>query len=430
MLDQPAHAMDNAWRALADDLQRTDRLVLAVSGGPDSLALAVGFSKLKNEGLLTAPITAVTVDHGLRAESDAEALFVADACTQLGLAHKTVRLDAKPAKGNLQAWARDGRYRALAEIAGPDGLILTAHTADDQAETFLMRAARGTGPEGLAAIRPRSTIAGVAVCRPFLSWRREALHAVLFDSGLDPVHDPSNTDGTFARVRFRGWLADAPNPDGAREVVDGLAESARLAALDADALDSMAWQLVRQLDGDCHGYFDGTGDLCTGPVAVLARMIRMILGAVSRAAEERRPLDLARLVALAQDVRDEPSGKAVIGGACLEWVTDGAQTNLVAYAELGRDGLPNVTVDPGSQAVWDNRFVVRNGSLEAVTVRGYQRTDGDIKGEHRARVLATLPVAEDMRGKLVGAAPSLKPLAGQGAQVSIAALTRNRTGHS
>ena len=184
------------------------RLGVAVSGGPDSLALL-----LLAAAADPAQVEAATVDHGLRDEARAEAEAVAKLCEALGVPHVilTARWDGKPATA-IQERARRERYRLLGFWAEERalGALATGHHADDQAETFLMRLKRGSGVRGLAAMRARSVAPGtdVKLIRPLLGWRRAELEQVCADAGLTPAADPSNTDENFERVRVRRALAD------------------------------------------------------------------------------------------------------------------------------------------------------------------------------------------------------------------------------
>jgi tRNA(Ile)-lysidine synthase len=176
-----------------------------VSGGPDSLALL-----LLAKAAGSDRFEAATVDHGLRLESAAEARFVADLCAELDVRHTILRVEV--ATGNLQAQAREARYAALHGWARERGLgtIATAHHADDQAETVLMRLNRGSGIGGLSGIR-RETYPfddGMAVIRPLLGWRKAELEAIVAAAGIEPVRDPSNENADFDRVRMRKLLAE------------------------------------------------------------------------------------------------------------------------------------------------------------------------------------------------------------------------------
>lgn len=162
------------------------------------------------QAALPCPFMVATVDHGLRPESVGEARFVAALCGQLGIRHEVLNLGLS-AGPSLQERAREARYAALGAWAMHHGLaaIATAHHAEDQAETLLMRLARGAGLRGLAAMRPASTLPGVPECvllRPLLNWRSSELAEIVAAAGIQPVLDPSNVDIRFERARVRAHL--------------------------------------------------------------------------------------------------------------------------------------------------------------------------------------------------------------------------------
>lgn len=203
------------------------RLALAVSGGPDSMAmLALAAAAYPGQ------VVAATVDHRLRAASADEAAMVASWCAGTGVPHATLVVDQlRDPRDNLHDWARRQRYRLLEHWAIEAGghLLATAHHADDQAETFLMRAARGSGVAGLAGIRARQQLGegGVDLIRPLLGWRRHELFLVAVDHAIPFVDDPSNADGRFDRTQFRGLLATTPLLDSAQiaRAADHVAEA-------------------------------------------------------------------------------------------------------------------------------------------------------------------------------------------------------------
>lgn len=152
---------------------------------------------------------AVTVNHGLREGAAAEARQVAEHCAQLGIPHETLIWTDWDGKGNLQAEARDARYRRMAEWAGSLGIrsIVVGHTADDQAETVLMRLARRAGVDGLSAMPPRTMRYGIDWVRPLLSATREELRMYLRQRGIGWSDDPSNDDIRYVRIKARKALA-------------------------------------------------------------------------------------------------------------------------------------------------------------------------------------------------------------------------------
>ena len=211
------------------------KLGVAVSGGPDSLALL-----LVAHAALPGRVEAATVDHGLRAESADEAAMVAGICAGLEVPHQTLTVEV-PA-GNVQSEARGARYAALAGWMAERGIeaLATAHHADDQAETLLLRLNRGSGVAGLSGVRARGLVPGtrLPLVRPLLGWRRSELVQIVADAGLDPVMDPSNENDRFDRVRMRKALAGAEWLD-----VPALAQSAANLT-DADA--ALEWAAARE----------------------------------------------------------------------------------------------------------------------------------------------------------------------------------------
>jgi tRNA(Ile)-lysidine synthase len=197
--------------SLFSALQSLPVIVLAVSGGPDSTALMVLAAQWR-DSLKTKPkLVAVTVDHGLRKDSKAEAAAVARLARKLDIAHRTSRWSARKPKTGLQEAARLARYRLLGRAARKAGAahILTAHTLDDQSETVLIRMCRGSGISGLGAMQRISPVPqdeGVLLVRPFLDISKSRLIATLHAAGISYADDPSNRDPRFTRARLRGLM--------------------------------------------------------------------------------------------------------------------------------------------------------------------------------------------------------------------------------
>lgn len=184
------------------------RLALAVSGGGDSMGLlylAEIWSRRSGVAL-----HALTVDHGLRPESAAEAAMVADFCAARGITHQTLQWQREEgAVGNLSDAAREGRYRAMAAACEGQGidLLLTGHTLDDQAETVLMRLGRGSGVDGLAGMRAFTRLWSLCLFRPLLGLRREGLRQMLREAEIVWADDPTNENRAYARIQARDALA-------------------------------------------------------------------------------------------------------------------------------------------------------------------------------------------------------------------------------
>ncbi|WP_028351330.1 tRNA lysidine(34) synthetase TilS [Bradyrhizobium murdochi] len=183
-------------------------LVLAVSGGPDSLALMWLAARWRRALSRGPRLIAVTVDHGLRPEAAREARGVKRVARSLDLPHRTLRWTGAKPKTGLPAAAREARYRLLAKAARASGAthILTAHTRDDQAETLLMRMLRGSGIAGLAAMARESEREGVWLARPLLDIPKSRLVATLDKAKIAFADDPTNRDVSFTRPRLRALM--------------------------------------------------------------------------------------------------------------------------------------------------------------------------------------------------------------------------------
>ena len=209
-------------------------LGLAVSGGPDSLAML-----LLASGAFPGQVEAATVDHRLRSESTIEALHVEDICTRLGVRHSILNVTVPDGPAGLQAEARTARYEALQQWAGSRGIshLATAHHADDQAETLLMRLQRGSGVAGLGGIRPVRPLGELLLIRPLLGWTKSELVHLVSGAGIEPVDDPSNRDRRFDRSAVRAFLSENPQFEARR--------LARAAAAMQEADEALVWSATQ-----------------------------------------------------------------------------------------------------------------------------------------------------------------------------------------
>jgi len=249
------------FAAALDALAPEGRIGIAVSGGPDSLALLLMAAAAR-----PGTIAAATVDHGLRPEAADEAAAVADLCGSLGIPHATLRVTVQDDPAGVQAAARKARYTALGIWASERKIpfLATAHHADDQAETVLMRLARGAGLGGLAGIRgsrPLAEAPGTTLIRPLLAWTKAELEEVAAAARIQPARDPSNTDPRYDRTRARTILAG------------GWPEAGRVVAAAnhlAEAEEALIWMVEGLADARIR--LDGNG--ATIDVAGLPRELR------------------------------------------------------------------------------------------------------------------------------------------------------------
>src|SRR5580692_10122957 len=205
--DKAPISAQHAKRLFAD-WKGVPAIVLAVSGGPDSIALMWLAARWRRALTRGPRLVAVTVDHGLRPEAAGEARDVKRLAHALDLPHRTVRWTGAKPKSGVPAAARAARYRLLAGAAREFGAthILTAHTRDDQAETLLMRLLRGSGIAGLAAMAPITQREGVLLARPFLNVSKSQLIATLRKAKVGFADDPTNRDTHFTRPRIRAVM--------------------------------------------------------------------------------------------------------------------------------------------------------------------------------------------------------------------------------
>ena len=334
--DEAAPVSAAEAKTLLDPLAHASALVLAVSGGPDSTALMVLAARWRRARKRGPKLLAVTVDHGLRRESAAEARAVKRQARALGVPHRTMRWDGgKPATG-LQEAARLARYRLLARAAHAARAphVLTAHSLDDQAETVLIRMSRGSGLTGLCGMAamsplPASGPGGIMLVRPLIGLPKARLIATLARAGIGYVDDPSNRDPRFARARLRGIM-----PALARE---GL--GARRLALLAQRLQRADAAIESAVDAAAAALSEGPWS-DRGPIRFdaenFARLpaevaLRLLGRAIAHTGHEGR-LRLGKLETLFKALQNEWHN-AVSRGSRFRWTLAGA------VLTLERDGL-------------------------------------------------------------------------------------------
>jgi tRNA(Ile)-lysidine synthase len=327
------------------------RIAVAVSGGADSLAL--GLLLHDWTGARGGALVALTVDHGLRAESAAEAAFVARTLAPLGLEHRVLRWRGAKPTANVQAAARRARYDLLLRWCARRGLLhlALAHHLDDQAETLLLRLGRGSGLDGLAAMAPIAELPGLRLLRPLMGVPKARLAATLTARGLSWVEDPSNRDPTQARARLRRLM-----PGLARE---GLTP-ARLAAAAGHlgrARAALDLALARLLVGAVALHPAGfawldPAPLLAAPEEVGLRALARVLMTVGGAEYTPR---LERLERLYARISAGLERGATLGGCRI--VPRRGQLLVVREAAATRE----IPMRAGQSLRWDGRFEVSVG---------------------------------------------------------------------
>lgn len=326
-----AKSLFAAWKA-------APAIVLAVSGGPDSIALmwlAVRWRRALAKG---PRLIAVTVDHGLRPEAAREAREVKRLAQNLDLPHRTMRWTGTKPKTGLPAAAREARYRLLAQAARSSGAthILTAHTLDDQAETLLMRMLRGSGIAGLAAMARETERDGVRLARPFLDVSKSQLIATLDKAKIGFADDPTNRDVAFTRPRLRALMPALAEEGGDSRNLARLASRLARANAAVELLADGAERYLALRDPDSSkGGFDAAGFVAL-PEEIRLRLLKR---AVDRIGHEG-PAELSKLevlLAALDRAAAERNGKLkqTLAGA-LVWMEKGRIRIVPAPPRRGR----------------------------------------------------------------------------------------------
>ncbi|OAN35110.1 tRNA(Ile)-lysidine synthetase [Plantibacter sp. H53] len=279
--------------AASRDVAGADLLV-ALSGGADSLALAAATAF--EAGKVGLRAGAVIVDHGLQAGSADVAARAADQARALGLDPVLVRVVEVGSEGGPEAAARAARYTALdaARVEVGASLVLLAHTLDDQAETVLLGLARGSGTGSLQGMAPVSG----PLLRPLLGIRRSQTREACASEGLEPWHDPHNTDDAYARVRVRERVLPVLEAELGPGIAEALARTADAAREDADAFEEMIEETIEELVEHAEaGISVSAGALAANPAALRQRIIRYIVQSEFGVSLTRsQTIEVARLV--------------------------------------------------------------------------------------------------------------------------------------
>ncbi|MBT8471784.1 MAG: tRNA lysidine(34) synthetase TilS [Marinicaulis sp.] len=350
---------DEEFARACDEINLNEQFAVAVSGGRDSMALAqLAAAFVKSRGLKA---TAYTVDHGLRAQSAAEARQVAEWCNLIGLRHRTLNWVGKKPTSGVQEAARNARYFLLARAAEEDGIgaILTGHSADDVAETYLMRRERSNSAASLAAMRSEISIAAAAgepirMLRPLLSVSRDELTATVKARGQGFIDDPSNEDASYERVRIRQRLREK----GAKETTSLVADATE-ARGSAEKHRQFELNLFKHTGGCFYAW--GGASINARLFAEARRdfanaMFRRLLRAVS--GEDHPPAMDATMRAAADILRGKT---ATLSGAIAAPKGDKIWVYREPAALLGRAGVAPILAQNLSDAkpiFWDRRFII------------------------------------------------------------------------
>jgi tRNA(Ile)-lysidine synthase len=343
--------------------ERYKPAALAVSGGPDSVALMhLARRWCGLTGRDPSLFVVLTVDHGLRPESKREAEFVGGLARELGFPHETLTwIGPKPVTG-VQAAARESRYALMTAYCRAHGIacLATAHTENDQAETMLMRLRRGSGLDGLAAMPQVSERNGVALVRPLLGISKARLIAYLRAHSIPFVHDPSNDNLTFERTRLRHAMKALVAAGVTRHA---LAMSAARLNRCREALNSAVEQFLDQ-----HLVVLPLGQaeikraaLDAAPAEISLRAFSKFLPLIGGQEEPPRLVKLERLL----DLLPLPRWETTLGGC----VILGSPEAIQVFREVGRMKNVQYVLKPGETIIFDRRFQLSLGAEAAADVK-------------------------------------------------------------
>lgn len=332
-------------------------IVAAVSGGSDSVALLLLLKAFADKALVGRRLVAITVDHGLRAESAEEAKMVAALCEKIGVEHRTVKWEGEKPETGISVAAREARYTLLmqaSEDLGPR-VILTGHTQDDQVETHVMRASRGEG-RGLAAMAPATLLDGrVWLLRPLLGIRRQALRQYLSARGIGWSDDPTNEKEQYERVRIRKDMTASRFAE-AQSAID---ENVRQRLLtNAAAADFLTRKVSVPQPG--LAVLPAGTDIDVEDEAMVLGLgaLLAVLGGRSfiPSREDCRPV--------AMFLRDPQKSGRINHQRCI--IQKAARQTRI-YREMR--GLAAFDLPTGQSVIWDSRYRIRNAGGQMVRVR-------------------------------------------------------------
>ncbi len=324
-------------------------IAVGVSGGADSMALVLLADFWARERGFR--LTALTVDHGLRTAAADEAARVSEWLGQRGISHHILRISRARPRAGVQKAAREWRFTAFGAWCRDNGAgpILLAHTREDQAETFCLRVAADSGPDGLAAMRPQARVSGLEIARPLLSVSKRRLVATCRARGQDWIEDPSNLDRQYTRVRLRNLAPQLA------DVGLGVDQTTRIAGAMAVARAEM--------DRHCATFLRVHGGVTlTGVVWFDARQFKrlpekfqeILLSRLTRAiGGAELPPRRARVRRLTEGLRDSAVSTARTLAGCIILQCRNERVWLFREPEKVAGKL---SLKAGKPERWDNRF--------------------------------------------------------------------------
>ncbi len=355
--------------ALFQCLEPYNSAALAVSGGADSVALMLllkdWLSKRTEKGEPSTTIHILTVDHGLRPESQHEVLWVKKQAEELNFPVAILRWQGEKAKSSIQEKARDARYQLMSEWCHSNNIpaIITAHHLDDQAETVIMRLARGSGIDGLAAISNIRYLHNIILLRPLLDVSKKELILYLKSINVDWLDDPSNDNTDFERVRIRNAF---PTLQEIGLESSAIARSAKRIRRASNALDYYAQQSLVQL---CRLEPEGYAVIDRNAVFGLPEEVslRCLTKLVHLIGGKAKIPSMQKMENLYEQLKSNQAEDTSVAGCVIRQIRN---TLLIAREVRSRMQVTE-QIAPGSEVLWDNRFRIglSSGAPDSICIR-------------------------------------------------------------
>ena len=338
------------------------KVMVAVSGGSDSICLLKLFADAVSIGGLSLELASVTFDHGLRKESEDEARYVSKFAASLGVEHTILywNRDASIKLSSVQSQAREARYNEICLFCKDKGYdaVAVGHHMDDQAETVFMNLVRGSGLDGLCGIPAKSNIYGVEVIRPLMGFHKEQVQLYLRDNNIEWIEDPSNQDKKYTRSLYRDFLNTQSDSAMLKERIS---KSADHLSRVSEALEFyVKRELDRVVELCVEGYIIINREaLSESPLEVSMQVILHCIMCIGGLIYKPRYRSFSRVFS---DIMNSEQSQLTIGGCIVRSNSD----VILVIREVSKIG-DGICIESNVECVWDNRFIcnitVNRGSL-------------------------------------------------------------------
>jgi tRNA(Ile)-lysidine synthase len=374
------------------EIQQDETIAIACSGGPDSMALALLLHTWNPK------LVALTVDHGLRKESLQEAKLVLNWLRKRKIKHVILTWEGKKPGSNIQEHARNARYKLLADYCKAHTIryLFVAHTLEDQAETFLLRLARGSGVDGLSAMAAITNMHGISLVRPLLDISKTDLLHFLDEQKQKYISDPSNENIAFARVKMRKLL---PQLAEVGLTPDRLAKTTATMARARECLETITDNFLKDA---CQVFPEGYATIkyLYASDEITLRALALLVMQISGQDIYPRLDDLERLKA---SLNEEAFKGCTLGGCIFK-----SHKGMILIMREPKNVEPPIKISPGDKLMWDGRFEIsstsKSGFIGALTQEGWL----SIARMHKIcnpypdkKILYNLPTLRDKKGKIL-----------------------------